>query len=161
MRKLLLAAVLMVLLLEFSRAQSKSAGTAQATGHVVMHARELSWKPIHTGWEMAVVSGDPAKAGIYTVRLRTLKGGKVPPHWHPEAEAVTVLAGEFRLGHGEKYDLTKARPLRPGDFAIVPAKEPHFAYGTPGNIVQAHGMGPFVVNWVNPEDDPAKKAKAK
>ena len=159
MRKLLLAAILIVLLLEFSRAQSKSAGTKQSADHVVMRARELSWKTIIPGWEMAVVSGDPAKAGIYTVRFRTLKGGNVPPHWHPVAEAITVLAGEFRLGHGEKYDLTKMRALRPGDFAVVPAKEPHYAYGTPGNIVQAHGMGPFVVNWVNPEDDPARKTK--
>ncbi len=161
MRKLLLAAILMVLLLEFSRAQSKSAATPPATSHVVMTAHELTWKPVSPGFEMAVVSGDPSKAGLYVLRIRSLKGGKIAPHWHPEAESVTVLAGEFRLGHGEKYDVTKMRPLRPGDFATVPAKEPHYGWSTPGNIVQVHGLGPFVVNWVNPEDDPGKKAKAK
>lgn len=157
MRRLLLAAILLVLLLEFSRAQSKSAGTVQAGDQVVMHARELTWQPLIPEVEMSIVSGDPSKTGIYVLRIRSLKGAKVAPHWHPEDEAITVLAGEFRLGHGEKYDPTQMRPLRPGDFATVPAKMPHYGYLAPGNIVQVHGMGPFVVNWVNREDDPANK----
>ncbi|HXE89441.1 MAG TPA: cupin domain-containing protein [Terriglobales bacterium] len=157
MRKLLLAAILLVLLLEFSRAQSKPSATDQ----VVMHARELSWKPLIPGFEMSVVSGDPSKAGIYVLRIRSQKGARIAPHWHPEDEAVTVLAGEFRLGHGEKYDPRQMRPLRPGDFATVPARMAHYGYASAGCIVQVHGMGPFVVNWVNPEDDPAKQAPAK
>jgi hypothetical protein len=35
----------------------------------------------------------------------------------------------------------------------------HYAWAEDGTTVQAHGIGPFVINYVNPADDPNKGGK--
>jgi hypothetical protein len=40
---------------------------------------------------------------------------------------------------------------------MMPARMPHYAQFKKGAEVQVHGMGPFVINYVNPADDPSKK----
>jgi hypothetical protein len=37
----------------------------------------------------------------------------------------------------------------------------HFIYAKEETISQVHGIGPFQVFWVNPADDPMKKAARK
>jgi hypothetical protein len=32
----------------------------------------------------------------------------------------------------------------------------HYAWADDNTIVQAHGIGPFVINYVDPADDPGK-----
>ena len=62
------------------------------------------------GAKMAVLSGDPGKAGPFVVRLKTPDGYKVMPHWHPTSENITVLSVEFHVGRGDKWkDEAKAR----------------------------------------------------
>jgi hypothetical protein len=36
---------------------------------------------------------------------------------------------------------------------------PHYAWADDDTIVQAHGIGPFVINYVNPADDPANASR--
>ena len=43
-------------------------------------------------------------------------GYKVPAHWHPQYENVTVLTGEFNVGMGDKLDTSKGMALRPGGY---------------------------------------------
>lgn len=63
-----------------------------------------------TGNEMAVVYGDPGKAGeLYAVRFRFADGFKIPAHWHAQDEHATVLQGTLRLGMGKEWDATKLR----------------------------------------------------
>ena len=45
-------------------------------------------------------------------------GYKIPPHWHSQAEALTVISGTFYLGMGDKMDATAAQPLKAGAFTI-------------------------------------------
>jgi hypothetical protein len=33
----------------------------------------------------------------------------------------------------------------------------HYAAAKGETVIQVHGVGPFVVNYVNPADDPSKK----
>ena len=35
----------------------------------------------------------------------------------------------------------------------------HFAGAKGETIIQVHGMGPFEINYINPEDDPRKPRK--
>ena len=50
---------------------------------------------------MAVVSGDPDKPGApFVIRILNPDGAKVPPHWHPTDEHITVLTGTFIVGMG-------------------------------------------------------------
>ena len=58
------------------------------------------------GCEHANVSGDPTAEGKpFVLRIRCPDGAKVPPHWQPTDENITVLKGNFMIGTGEVFDL--------------------------------------------------------
>jgi quercetin dioxygenase-like cupin family protein len=94
----------------------------------------------------------------YTLRLSCTDGTKIAPHWHPTAENVTVIKGTFLLGMGAKWDDTTMKEVPVGGFASAPAQMRHYAQCKGDGIVQVNGIGPFVVNFVGPDDPgPAKK----
>jgi hypothetical protein len=100
--------------------------------------------------QLAVVQGDPMQAGKpYTLRLSCTSGTRIAPHWHPTAENVTVVKGTFALGMGSKYDPSALKDLPAGGFAFAPAKMRHYATCKSDAVVQVHGLGPFVVNFVS------------
>lgn len=69
--------------------------------HQVTTAEAIQWKTLRPGAEMAVISGDPDQEGSsFVLRLRYKDKARVPPHWHPKDEHITVLTGTFRLGMG-------------------------------------------------------------
>lgn len=119
-----------------------------------MHAAAgLTWSDLtrpglKPGAKISVVHGDPAGTGDYTIRLRFPDGFEVPPHWHPNAEHVTVLQGTFMFGMGSTFDRAKLQTHGPGDFLYAPAKSPHFVTVRGETIVQLHGQGPFQLNLV-------------
>ena len=61
------------------------------------------------GAQWFVLSGDPTKAGPFTVRLRLPAGYQIPAHSHPTTEAVTVLSGKLAARHGRQVDPKRAR----------------------------------------------------
>jgi len=65
-------------------------------------AAEIQWKDgpasLPAGAKVAVLEGDPAKEGFFTMRLWLPDGFKIPPHWHPKVEHVTVISGTFNIG---------------------------------------------------------------
>src|SRR5262245_52597916 len=131
-----------------------------AQDHAVVTPSQLVWKPLIPSVEMAVVSGDPGKkGGLYVIRIHTKGEVKVPPHWHPTDEHITVLAGSFLLARGDKYDAAKLIELKPGAHSVMPATSPHFGLHKAGNVVEVYGEGPFAPTFVNPEDDPNKARK--
>jgi quercetin dioxygenase-like cupin family protein len=75
---------------------------------VAAQAPALQWGPapmvFPAGAKMAVLQGDPGKAAIYTVRLDMPDGYRIPPHWHPTDEHITVISGNFVVGMGDKMD---------------------------------------------------------
>ncbi len=96
------------------------------------------------GMEVATVYGDPTVAGEpYTIRLAFPDGYAFPPHWHPRAEHVTVLEGEFYLAMGREYDEAKVEKYVPGDYLYVAAENAHFGRVEGRTVVQLHGIGPF------------------
>jgi anti-sigma factor ChrR (cupin superfamily) len=126
-----------------------------------INADDLKWGPapnvFPAGAQIAVISGDPFKDGLYVVRLKLPTGYQIPAHYHPTSEYVTVLSGEFHIGMGDKLDTQKGQLLRAGGFAEAPAEMHHYAWSTGESIVQVHGQGPFAITYVNPADDPSKK----
>lgn len=142
--------------------QAKKAPAAAKTARTmeVVMAEGLQWTEILPGATMAVVSGDPHKAGaLFAIRIKTADGVKIPPHWHPQDEYITVLKGTLLLGMGEKWDSSALKPLPAGTFATMPKEMRHYGQSKGEAIVQVHGVGPFVINYVNPADDPANQAK--
>ena len=140
------------------------AGTAIAFAQDMrppINADDVKWGPvppnIAAGAQLAVISGDPSKEGPFVMRLKMPAGYKVPAHYHPQYENVTVLTGEFHVGMGDKLDTDKGMLLRPGGYVEAPAKMHHYAWVTSDTIVQIAGPGPFGIIYVDPADDPSKK----
>lgn len=126
-----------------------------------LQASEIKWGPappvFPKGAELAVLAGDPAKAGPVTVRLKMPKDYAIPAHWHPTDERVTVISGELGLGMGDKLDKKASKVLKAGGYAIAAAHMNHYAWTKSGAVVQVDMMGPFALTYVNPADDPSKK----
>jgi mannose-6-phosphate isomerase-like protein (cupin superfamily) len=146
---------------EEKKAASKK--PAHAATHKMVSEADIQWSdapPVFpAGAKMAVLDGDPGKAGLFTVRLRVPDGYKVAAHWHPTSEHLTVISGTFNLGVGDKMDESKTQPMTAGAFGTMPAKMRHYAWAKGETEVQVHAMGPFQLIYVNPADDPSKAAK--
>lgn len=151
--------------ISFAFAQTKKPITKQglmSAVHIATTADELKWGPappaLPPGAEMAVVSGDPSKAGVaFTIRTKFPDGYKVAPHWHPTDENVTVLQGTINLGMGDKFDESAVKQLPAGSYSLMPKNMRHFAFASGETILQIHGIGPFEITYVNPADDPRRK----
>ena len=143
--------------------QPENATAARQDTHVVTLPSSLKWTPISPpGAELAVVSGDPDKAGApFVIRIKNPDGLRIPPHWHPTDENITVLTGTFIVGMGSTFDSKGGQAMTVGSYMVVPAKMPHFATAKGDVIIQVHGIGPFGITWVNPEDASAKKPSAR
>ena len=111
------------------------------------------------GAKMAVLDGDPNKAGSFTVRFKMPAGYKVPPHTHPTTERITGISGNGRVGMGEKFDESAAKDVAPGTFVVLPAGMAHFAYATEESVIQIQSEGPFEIKYINPADDPRSTKK--
>ncbi len=135
------------------------------SSHGIVKPADLKWTAIMKGCELAPVSGDSSADGApFVLRIRCAAGTRIPAHWHPTDENLTVLSGIFMVGMGEKFDPAKLAAVPVGGFATVPKEMRHFALSKTATVTQVHGMGPFKVNWVNPSEvqpPDAKPAAAK
>jgi quercetin dioxygenase-like cupin family protein len=114
------------------------------------------------GAKMAVLYGDPSKAGaLFIVRAKMPANYKIAPHTHPGDENVTILSGEFHLGQGPKMDQKAGKAFKAGGFFSMPAGMQHSAWTTKDTVIEISGMGPFAIQYVNPDDDPSKAVPAK
>ena len=124
---------------------------------------QLEWGPppdgLPEGALFAVLSGDPSKAGLYTIRLRFPPGYKIPPHRHTGEELVTVIAGEVSLGRGRSHNERKATKLTRGGYSPEPPNTDHYAFTKDGGEIQITGTGPFSIAYVRPRDDPRRKRR--
>jgi anti-sigma factor ChrR (cupin superfamily) len=67
----------------------------------IVHFGDLKWTPIIKGCDLAPVEGDPnAEGAPFVIRIRCADGSKIPAHWHPTDENVTVIKGTFLGRHG-------------------------------------------------------------
>jgi quercetin dioxygenase-like cupin family protein len=129
------------------------------------HAQKaaLEWGPapasLPPGARMAIVSGDPAKPGPFTVRLRLPSGYAVPPHFHPVDEHQTLISGRIGHGMGDTVDLKSVKWLRPGQSITLPANAHHYVRTRGRTLVEVSAMGPFTVTYVKGRDDPRGRGK--
>lgn len=132
--------------------------------HHVYTPADLKWQPappaLLPGAEMVVLEGDPSKPGFFAMRLRFPDGYKVMPHWHPQQERVTILSGTLNLGHGDTFNPAAVRPLTAGSYSTMRPGMRHFAFATGVTELQLATIGPWAVNYVNPDDDPRKGGKS-
>lgn len=122
-------------------------------------AKDLKWMDgpasLPKGVQMAVVSGDPGKAGKFTIQLKMPADYAVPPHSHPTDEVVKVVSGEVHYAMSDKMDMAAAKTLKAGDASIdMKAKMNHWVHAAAPATVQVSAMGPFEITYVDPKDDP-------
>ena len=136
---------------------------AAAAPHVMVSPGEFKWgdppPSLPPGARIAVVSGDPTQAQPFVIRAQVPAGYKIAQHWHPGVENLTVLAGTIAVGMGEQFDEGKMTTVATGGYASLPAEMRHYFMSRTAATFQVDGMGPFVVNYVNPADDPSKQPK--
>jgi ChrR-like protein with cupin domain len=152
------------LLLLVVLAAASVTGLAQAPRagdhHTVVAPEAIQWKTLRPGAEIAVISGDMDKAGSpFVLRLRYHVKSRIPPHWHPMDEHLTVLSGTFRLGMGTSGDERATTTMGTGAYGFVASKMAHYGWADAETTIQVHGIGPFVINYVNPADDPKNAVK--
>jgi hypothetical protein len=114
--------------------------------------------PIGGTLRVAVIQGDPMTAGrTYTLRISCTDGAKIAPHWHPTTENVTVISGTAAVGMGSKWDDAALKDVPAGGFFGATPHMVHFAQCKGDTILQVHGVAPFVLNFVSPDESrPAK-----
>jgi hypothetical protein len=158
-------ALLVGVSISFAQAtKTKRRGGAVHRKHIVVTPDQIKWGPappgLPPGSELAVLSGDPSKAGVaFTMRAKLPDGYKIPPHWHPTDENVSVVQGTLMIGMGNRFDEKAAMELPAGSYALLPKVSSHFAWAKGETIIDVYGIGPFAITYVNPSDDPRRKIK--
>ena len=131
--------------------------------HAAFTPAKITWGPappsLPAGAKMAVISGDPSQSVPFVIRAQLPAGYTIAPHWHPTDEHVTVVSGTFAFGMGDTLDKAAMQDLPSGGYALMPAQMRHYAMAKGATTIQVHGMGPLVINYVNPADDPSQAKK--
>lgn len=132
-------------------------------GIVLNTPDKLKWKAgppsLPKGAQMAVLEGDPGKEGPFVFRVKVPDGYRVPPHTHPKTERVTVISGTFNIGMGKTFDAKATKPMPAGSYGYWEAGMEHFVFVKGETVVQFHGIGPWSIKYVNPDDDPRNQKK--
>src|SRR5438067_4007113 len=97
---------------------STPAAAPMADMQVVSGMTGVKWGPgnpaLPAGAQMAVMTGDPTSTGFISIRAKMPAGYKVPPHFHPTDEHVTVLSGAMAFGMGDTMDAKSAKTVNRG-----------------------------------------------
>lgn len=129
--------------------------------HVLYTPETVEWQDgpasFEPGSKYAVLEGDPAEDGLFTMQLRLPDGFVISPHTHPNVERVTVLTGTFLLGSGETVNAEAAERLPPGSYTAMPPGMVHHAIAEGETVVQLTSVGPWEIDYVDPADDPRKR----
>lgn len=133
----------------------------QAPAHVMVTPDDLDWQPVPSlpeGARGAVLEGNPAAEGPFTMRLSLPAGYTIPVHTHPVTERVTVLSGTFHIGVGETLDRAAAHALPAGGLMVMEGGLAMYGFtGDEPTVIQLNGDGPWGITYLDPGDDPRKK----
>ncbi len=136
------------------------AAAMEAHEHKIFQPAEMGYAPgpvsLPPGAEHSVLYGDPAAEGQFVMRLKMPDRYYIPPHTHPMLESVTVLSGAVLLGMDESGDRDTAQRIETGGYFGMPAGMTHYAFTEGETVVQLNGIGPWQINYTNPEDDPRR-----
>lgn len=144
-------------------APAPSIGVRQVEHHIVVQPAMIEWRAappsLPAGAQAAVLEGDPAKPGLFAMRIKMPDGYRIPPHFHGADEHVTVISGTFVLTLLEQGLADSVLALPAGGFAVMPAGMRHHAAARGETVVQVHGVGPWKLTYLNPADDPRRVSK--
>ena len=124
----------------------------------VLRPQDIKWgstpPSLPAGAEAAVLYGDPAKEGMFVLRVRMPKGYKIAPHTHPKPEVITVISGQLSLGTGAKFDRASVESLPAGSFTSMSPGVGHYVFVDEDTVLQISSTGPWSIDYLDPKDDP-------
>jgi quercetin dioxygenase-like cupin family protein len=127
-----------------------------------IRAEDVQWRPFPAfppEARLAILVGDPAKPGPYTIRVKLPGGVKLAPHKHPEDRVYTVISGIFYIGLGDVFDESRLSAFAPGSVVVLPGGQPHFHWAKSGEYVtQVTALGPLGLDYLDPANDPRNQA---
>jgi quercetin dioxygenase-like cupin family protein len=126
-----------------------------AQGFVRIAPEEVQWKevPGGLGVQTAVVEGDPAKAGIYVIRIKFPPGVMSRNHFHPEDRHAVVLKGTWYTGTGDEFAPGKTVAVKTGGYMKHPAGAHHFDGAKDEEVIlQIIGFGPSATTPLRPDE---------
>lgn len=129
-----------------------------ARGFVRLSPEEIKWVKYpgvggELGMQQAYLYGDPAKPGLYVIRLRFPKGVMGHPHSHPDDRMAVVLQGTWWTSTSDKFDPSTAVPISVGGYMLHPKGEVHFDGSKDEEVIlQLVGFGPSGKTAVHPEE---------
>lgn len=141
------------------------AGAAAQQGKIVTPA-EVKWPATTTGGvgtsgasgiQTVVLTGDPAKPGLYTIRLKAAPGMKIQAHSHRDDRSALVVSGTWYFAYGRQFDEKALKALPPGSFYTEPGGVDHFAMTKEEVVIQITGYGPSSTTYVDAANDPARR----
>jgi quercetin dioxygenase-like cupin family protein len=107
------------------------------------------------GITTTILSGDPSKPGLYTIRLSVPPNTTIAAHSHSDDRSAIVLSGTWYFGYGDENMEAALKPLPPGSFYTEPPGKAHFARtGAEPVVVYITGTGPTDTIYVDPADTP-------
>lgn len=99
------------------------------------------------GITMAVVSGDPTKAGLFSFLLKLPADQMVPPHSESGDVDLVVLRGAYEVGNGSTFDPAKLQAINAGGVLHISAQARHFGHAKGATIILLYGVGPLSLTW--------------
>lgn len=157
---------MVLLLLPILGARAEESAVSAAAGilknHIMVPPHEVVWgecpPEIPAGAKCAIIEGDPAAPDtLYAFRSKMPDNYRIPAHYHPMDEHLTVISGTFAMGLGEEFDEKALQPMVAGSYMVMPSRAPHYAMTRGETILQIHGIGPMVFTYVDPTDDPRNR----
>jgi quercetin dioxygenase-like cupin family protein len=136
---------------------------AVLSSHIMLIPADMKWggcpPVLPPGAKCAMIEGDMKAANVlFAYRLKMPDNYRIPPHFHPADEHLTVISGTFNMGLGDKLDIQASKPMTAGSFIVMPKGAHHFAWTKGETILQVHAIGPWGLTYVNPEDDPRNRS---
>lgn len=129
-------------------------GSDEPGGHVApvcMPLAAIPWQSPETdGTQFAVLEGDERAGTAFSYAFSIPAGTWDPPHWHTADARVVVVAGELRIGYGDRLEQSRAAGCGVGSFLTVPAGAVHFDGADIDTIILGVATGPWSTTYVEP-----------
>ena len=112
---------------------------------VIIDMESASWKTINdAGVEVAVLSGNPSKPGVYSLIMKIPKGVKTSVHTHADVwRHSVVISGTLYFAFGDEWNSDSLIPMGPGTFFTEGPTDAHYAWAKDGPVVAfLTAMGP-------------------
>src|SRR5205814_4446113 len=142
---------------EIAKKQARSHQPGQSAFKAIL-PEEIQWKTFAAfppSARRAIVLGERAREGPYTIRVKLPHGTRMMPHSHSEDRIYTVISGIFYIGLGDNFDAEKLQAYPPDSVIILPGNTSHFHWAKSGEyITQVQAIGPLGLEYVSEKDDP-------